>query len=143
MTSGRVSLAGSPKYWTLQGMSPSGRGRQEFRIPHSLVEHVQRYGPPHKFYELKLVKEVLELPTVVFEGLRDEAEEGMCYAGIPSGSYTNQGRKKPPLAGKTFLVFLTQEGKVFQWRWEEADPDQAGYPEKWQERFGSQKWPKT
>lgn len=136
-------MAGSPKYWTLQGMSPTGFGRQEFRIPNALVEHVQRYGPPHKFHELKLVKEVLELPTVVFEGLREEQEEGLCYSGIPSGSYTNQGRKKTPLEGKTFLVFLAPDGKVFQWRWEEADPERAGYPENWQERFEAQKWPKT
>jgi hypothetical protein len=124
-------------------MSPTGAGRQEFRIPNSLVEHVQRYFPAHKFHELKLVKEVLELPTVVFEGLREEQEEGLCFAGIPSGSYTNQGSKKPPLKGKTFLVFLTEDGKVFQWRWEEADPDRKGYPENWQKRFGKQKWPKT
>ena len=124
-------------------MSPTGHGRQEFRIPNSLVEHVQRYGPPYKFHELKLVKEVLELPTVVFEGLREEQEEGLCYAGIPSGSYTNLGRKKPPLNGKAFLVFLDEEGKVFQWRWEEADPRREGYPENWKERFENQKWPKT
>ena len=78
ITSGSVNLAGSPKYWTLQGMSPGGHGRQEFRIPNALVEHVQRYGPEHKFHELKLVKEILELPTVVFEGLREEQEEGLC-----------------------------------------------------------------
>src|SRR5437016_12364625 len=92
-------------------MSPAGTGRKEFRIANSLVEHVQRYGPEHKFHELKLVKEILELPTVVFEGLREDQEEGLCYAGIPSGSYTNQGRKKPPLKGKTFLVFLTEDGR--------------------------------
>jgi hypothetical protein len=97
----------------------------------------------HKFHELKLVKEILELPTVVFKGLREEQEAGLCYAGVPSGSYTNQGRKKPPLPGKTFLVFLDEEGKVFQWRWEEADPEREGYPENWRDRFGSQKWPKT
>ena len=124
-------------------MSPTGVGRQEFRIPNSLVEHVQRYGPEHKFHELKLVKEILELPTVVFEGLREEQEEGLCYAGIPSGSYTNRGRKKAALKGKTFLVFLTEDGKVFQWRWESADSHRHGYPDNWQERFGSQKWPKT
>src|SRR5262245_33504961 len=56
---------------------PSGQGQQEFRIPHTLVEHVQRYGPEHKFYELKLVKEILELPTVILEGLREEQEEGL------------------------------------------------------------------
>lgn len=123
--------------------SPTGHGRQELRIPNTLVEHVQRYGPPHKFHELKLVKEILELPTVVFEGLREEQEKALCYAGIPSGSYTNQGRKKPPLNGMTFLVFLDEHGKVFQWRWQEADPERGGYPENRQERFESQKWPKT
>ena len=123
-------------------MSSSGHATQEFRIPNTLVEHVQRHGPGHKFHELKLVKEVLELPTVIFEGLREEQEEEMCYAGIPSGSYNNQGRKKPPFEGKTFSVFLTEDGKVFQWRWEDADPDREGYPEKWQDRFGSQKWPR-
>ncbi|MFO0969765.1 MAG: hypothetical protein U0793_29770 [Gemmataceae bacterium] len=132
-----MGLRETMRSWTLQGMSPTGHGRQEFRIPNSLV------GPEDKFHELKLVKEILELPTVVFEGLREEQEAGLCYAGIPSGSYTNQGRKKRPLDGKTFLVFLTEEGKVFQWRWEEADAEREGYPEKWQERFGSQKWPKT
>src|SRR5437588_8918947 len=115
-------------------MPATGQGRQEFRIPNALVEHVQRYGPPHKFHELKLVKEILELPTVVFEGLRQEQEEGLCYAGIPSGSYTNQGRKRPRLPGKTFVVFLDAEGQVFQWRWEQADSDREGYPENWQER---------
>ena len=124
-------------------MSPSGHGRQEFRIPNSLVEHVQRYGPEHKFHELKLVKEILELPTVVFEGLREEQEEGLCFAGIPSGSYTNQGKKKAPLEGKTFLVFVDEDDKVFQWRWELADEGCEGYPENWQLRFGRQKWPKS
>lgn len=136
-------MAGAPKYWTLQGASPSGHGRQEFRIPNSLVEHVQRYGPPYKFHELKLVKEVLELPTVVFEGLREEQEEGLCYAGVASCRYTNEGMRKPPPKGKTFLVFLTEDGKVFQWRWEEADPEMDGYPVNWRERFGSQKWPQS
>jgi hypothetical protein len=108
-----------------------------------LVEHVQRYGPEHKFHELKLVKEVLELPTVIFEGLRDEQEDGLCYAGIPSGSYTNQGRKKPVPRGKTFLAFVTSNGQVFQWRWEDEDPDWEGYPIAWRARFTRQKWPKT
>ena len=38
---------------------------------------------------------------------------------------------------------LTNEAKVFQWRWEEADPSMEGYPINWRERFGSQKWPRT
>jgi hypothetical protein len=118
-------------------------GMQEFRIPNEVVEHVQRYGPPYKFFELKLVKEVLSLPTVVFEGLREEQEAGLCYAGVPSGSYTNQGKKKSPLKGKTFLVFLTEDRKVFHWRWENADSERVGYPENWRARFGSQVWPKT
>lgn len=136
-------MAGAPKYWTLQGASPSGHGRQEFRIPSSLVEHIQRYGPQHKFHELRLVKEVLELPTVIFTGLREEQEDGLCYAGIPSGSYTNEGKRKAPLKGKIFLVFVTESGHVFQWRWEEADPKMEGYPLDWRERFESQKWPKS
>lgn len=60
----------------------------------------------------------------------------------PSGTYTNQGGKKPPLKGKAFLVFLTEDGKVFQWRWEDADPNREGYPENWQERFGGSKMAK-
>ncbi len=136
-------MNGPPKYWTLRGASATGYGTQEFRIPHALVEHIERYGPEHKFHELKLVKEVLELPTVIFEGLREEQEDGLCYAGIPSGSYTNQGTKMPPLEGKTFLVFLSNDRKVFQWRWEEADPERSGYPVQWRVRFGSQKWPKS
>jgi len=107
------------------------------------VEHIQRYGPEHKFHELKLVKEVLELPTVIFEGLREEQEDGLCYSGIPSGSYTNLGKKKPPPKGKTFVVFITSDSKVFQWRWEKADPERDGYPLEWQVRFGGQKWPQT
>ena len=34
---GSLRVAGAPKYWTLQGASQSGYGRQEFRIPNSLV----------------------------------------------------------------------------------------------------------
>lgn len=130
---------GPPKYWTLRGASPTGSGTWEVRIPHALVEHVQRYGPEHKFHELRLVKEVLELPTVVFEGLREEQEEGLCYAGVPPCRYSNAGARLPVPPGRTFLVFVT----VFQWRWEEMDPAMSGYPLDWRTRFGRQKWPKT
>ena len=85
----------------------------------------------------------MSCPPSFFQGLREEQEEGLCYAGIPSCSYTNEGKKKPPPKGKTFVVFLTSENQVFQWRWEEADLDIDGYPVKWRARFGSQKWPQT
>jgi hypothetical protein len=78
-----LTVAGAPKYWTLQGASSSGYGKQEFRIPNSLIEHVQRYGPQHKFHELKLVKEVLILPTVIFEGLRAELNSLAELRGAP------------------------------------------------------------
>ena len=77
------------------------------------------------------------------QGLREEQEEGLCYAGVPSCRYTNEGTRRPPPKRKTFLVFVTKDGNVFQWRWEEADPNMEGYPLKWRERFGSQKWPKA
>jgi hypothetical protein len=41
--------------------------------------------------------------------------------------------EKQSLKGKAFVVFLDTDGKVFPWRWENADPEREGYPEKWRE----------
>ena len=51
----------------------------------------------------------------------DEREFARRYARAGDVALSEKSRKKPPLKGKVFLVFVTGEYRVFQWRWEDAD----------------------
>ena len=87
---------------------------------------------------------VLQHPAAVFEGLRwdeDEDRKGVgwrCYCGIPGHAYLRDGTAIQPYAGQVYLVFVNDERVAYNWRWEEADPDNPRFPMGFQERFKRQ-----
>jgi hypothetical protein len=81
-----------------------------------------------------IVPAVLQKPTAVFEGLRldeDEDHRGVgwrCYCGVPAVAYRADGTERPPWPSQVFLVFVNHENVAYNWRWENADPDDPDLP---------------
>jgi hypothetical protein len=127
---------------SLEGLDPSGSGTREFWIQKDLLEFFYKQGLIHKYKSAICVKEVLAAPAVIFEGLqRDGQEEALCYAGLASCRFSNQGAQLPPPPGKTFVVYIRKDDVIFRWDWEPADVN-GTYPLGFRERFGKQLWPK-
>ena len=88
-----------------------------------------------------IVPMILQQPTAIFEGLRqdeDEDSRGMgwrCYCGIPEHAYHSNGTQRNPYPGQVYLVFVNDERVAYNWRWEKADPDDPKVPENHEARF--------
>lgn len=124
------------------GIGPSGAEGQEFTVPKSLIDHYQRYGPAHKFFDALILPDVLKAPSVIFKGLkREEQEGGMCYTGIPSYRYLDHKVTVPPHPEMVYAVFMNSGFVIFEWRWEKSDPEKIAYPIDWINRFEEILWP--
>jgi hypothetical protein len=88
-----------------------------------------------------IVPQILQHPTAVFEGLRqdeDEDRQGVgwrCYCGIPEHAYHSDGSERSSYPGQVYLVFVNDEGVAYNWRWEKAAPDDPDLPQNHQDRF--------
>jgi hypothetical protein len=126
---------------SLDGLDPSGSGTREYWIEKDLLQFFYKKGLLHKFHSAKLVKELLTSPAVIFEVLEQEGQEAaLCYAGLASCRYTNEGHQVPAPKGKTFAVYIRSDDVIVGWDWELAD-DNLTYPQDYRERFGKQLWP--
>jgi len=83
----------------------------------------------------KLVPEILQKPKAIFEGLRKEEDqrytktEGwLCYCGVPSCAYVQNGNKIESRPNEVFLVFVDAEKVVYLWYWYECDNDDPNIP---------------
>ncbi len=93
-----------------------------------------------------LVPEILQKPTVIYEGLRKEEDhrytktEGwLCYSGVPSCAYAQNGSRIEPRPGEVFLVFVDDEKIVYLWYWCECDKDNPNIPVDADIRFRARK----
>ena len=129
---------------SLEGLDPSGAGTHEFWVEKDLIEFFYKEGLLYKFNSLHSVKEVLPNPAVIFRGLqRDGQEEALCYAGLASCRFTNQGSRVKPRPNETFVIYIREDDVIFRWDWEPADANLT-YPRGWQTRFGNPPlWPKN
>ncbi|MGH7138246.1 MAG: hypothetical protein ACREHD_21040 [Pirellulales bacterium] len=88
-----------------------------------------------------IVPEILQQPCAVFEGLRRDEDEDRggvgwrCYCGVPAHAYRADGTVTRPYPSQVYLVFVNDEGVVYNWRWEKADPDDPLIPLDHQTRF--------
>jgi len=93
-----------------------------------------------------LVPFTLSHPDSIFGGLRppDDKYSGespgwLCYCSRPVNDFTATGDVCNPQPNKVFVVFVNEDGLIFNWRWENADID-AFYnkeylPKNYQTRF--------
>jgi hypothetical protein len=135
-------LSPTPGFLELDGLDPSGTGTRVFRIEKSFVQYFYKRSQLDKFHELALVKEILQNPGAIFQGLRTEQEEGFCYAGLASCAFSVRGIQIPPPTGYTFLVFVSTIDQIFQWRWEIAEHNLV-FPIAHETRFERRVWPKV
>jgi hypothetical protein len=129
---------GTKGYETLEGLAPNGVGVCQFLVPKNRINHFKIEGPEHKFWEIWSMVETLKAPLIIAEGLKREGlETGLCYIAKPR-KYRD-GADYPPPPKMVFLVCITHEFKVFEWRWEPEDVLRLNYPNDAQ-RFSNIKW---
>ncbi len=96
-----------------------------------------------RLLRLHLVKEVVTTPLAVFKDWkRPEFEDGLCYCGKPKSDYLGFGKQVPAPKNMVFLVFVTQSGKISDWRWEKECSETPNVPEDFENRFGEMIWPR-
>ena len=113
-----------------------GTGVTEYYITDERIKLVALRGMGHAKDLAYSVREVLADPTGIFRGMREEGERSwLCYVGKPRHSYTTDGNTCPPRKGRVLLVYVNDEGTVYNWRWETATDDDEGLPENHETRF--------
>jgi hypothetical protein len=136
-----LKAIGTKGYETLTGLAPAGKGDCEFKISLRHIQHFEINGPEYKFYELLSVAETLKSPLIIAEGLnRQGYERALCYIAKPKRHGSDW--EGPPPPKMVFLVCMTQDFKIFEWRWEKEDSERCNYPEDAGRRFTRIIWPR-
>lgn len=128
------------QYITLPAAEPDG-STTEVQISYERMQAVGRRSMAHAKECGIIVPQILQEPTAIFEGLRqdeDEAREGYgwrCYCGVPRQAFHADGTSRSPYPDQVYLVFVNNERVAYNWRWEKADPDDPDLPVNHDERF--------
>ena len=80
---------------------------------------------------------VLKTPKAIFRGVREEGElSWLCYCGIPDTAYDRKtGASGPSWADEVFLVYVNDDGMIYNWRWEKCDQTDCDLPINYVSRF--------
>lgn len=113
---------------------------------HQKLADVARRSKGQVLEASRVVREILQRPYAIFEGLRRDDDEPRghafgwrCYCGIPSRAYSRDGAPMEPRPDRVFLVFVTDEGVAYNWRWEPCSDDDPNLPVDYRERFRSRR----
>jgi len=133
------------QYLTLQALDPiTGKLTAEVQISYDRMQAVGRRSLGHAKECGYTVPAILQGPTAVFEGLRQDEDEDprgvgwRCYCGIPEHSFRRDGTEAAPYSNQVYLVFVNEDGIAYNWRWEKADADKPTLPLGYQDRFRKQ-----
>lgn len=133
-------------FFTLTSVDPFSESElktREVGLEKRQIDVLTKNGDKLRLARLKLMEEVLSNPIAIFQDWkRPEHEDGLCYVGRPEIDYRAIDITVPAPPGMVFMIFVKESGKITDWRWEPADSENPDLPEKWQERFGKQIWPK-
>lgn len=129
------------QYLVLPAVNPEDGSVGEVQISYDRMQAVARRSMGHAKECGIIVPSVLQMPTAVFEGLRQDEDDDprgvgwRCYCGIPEYAYRADGSKRSPYPGQVFLVFVNDERVAYNWRWERADEDHPDLPQNHADRF--------
>jgi hypothetical protein len=130
------------QYLTLLAIEPKdGSLSCEVLVSFDRMQSVARRGMGHAKECGLIVPAILQKPSAIFEGLRQDDDEDRrgfgwrCYCGIPEHSFRADGSEARPYPGQVYLVFVNDERVVYNWRWERADPNDPFLPLNHETRF--------
>lgn len=129
------------KFLTLQAINPVDGKMGEVLVSFERMQAVGRRSMGHAKECGINVPLILQQPTAIFEGLRQDEDEDRrgvgwrCYCGIPEHAYCSDGTSRSPYPGQVFLVFVNEDSVAYNWRWERADPDDPSLPLNHETRF--------
>ena len=132
------------QYITIEAVDPKDGTRCEVMISYDRMQAVGRRSMGHAKECAYIVPTILQHPTAIFEGLRRDEDEDRagygwrCYCGIPEHAYLADGTAIRPYPGQVYLVFVNDEGVAYNWRWEQADPEDPRLPVGHEHRFRRQ-----
>ena len=142
----------TPAFHPIIARCPKTGKEKTVKLMASDATRFVKYGPPVRIHEVigdrtdpttgSPVQQVLLNPTAIFGGVREHQKGGHCYCGLPTCAYTNAGAKIPPVPNKVFCVYVNPGEKLFEWGWEQADPDDPMIPLGWNSRYQERIWPK-
>ncbi len=129
------------QYLQLDAVDPDNGKTTKVQISHDRLMAVALRSMGHASEASFIVPHILQKPTAIFEGLRqdeDEDKRGVgwrCYCGVPPHSYRTDGTAGPPYSGQVYLVFVNRDKIAYNWRWEKADPSDPALPLGHENRF--------
>jgi len=123
------------------GVDPATGRQRPIQLDHDKLKDLPRKGAGKVKEAGFIVPEVLAKPSAIFRGLKRDSDEPrhgsgwLCYVGLPSRCFEDDGRAVQPRSDRVFLVFVTDEWIAYNWYWYAADPYQPGFPQDHAERF--------
>jgi len=135
-----------PDYFEVSGFDPfASRLCGGFYLSGPVLQELEDYGPDPKLWGTFLVRDAIERPTVVLEGLkRENYEHGLCYCSTPARRWVNATDTVTPPPREVFCVYVNPVGAgfyVLDWDWRKVGPGGTGIPYRWQRDFGRIVWP--
>lgn len=75
-------------------------------------------------------------PTRIYQGVRDEAaHEWLCYCSLPLTRFNRHGVEVATGESDIFLVFVNEDRRIYEFRWEITDQPDSGIPKDAEKRF--------
>ena len=128
------------RYITIAAAEPDGT-TCEVLISFDRMQSVGRRSLGHAKECALIVPMILQHPAAIFAGLRRDEDEDRrgygwrCYCGLTEHSYRPDGSEARPYPNQVYLVFVNDQRVAYNWRWEQAHPDDPTLPVDHETRF--------
>lgn len=121
----------------VEAVNPADGKPSEVYLRESKIAATARRGMGPAQELARNVPWVLQNPTAIFRGVREEGESlWHCYVGCPKDGYDYKtGERVPPWLGQVFMVFVDDDRIIYNWRWDGVDSDDLRLPENYGRRF--------
>ena len=135
-----------PDPFPMPARDPHGGGTDvKIWVHQQLLEDIQA-STTQKFFDAQLLIPAFEEPVVIFSGLkRPNYTDGYCYSTLPRRRWGAGGKEIQVQKNRVFVAFVTrmEDGRLYllDYEWRLQDPQQRGYPIRWQQSFTRQAWP--
>ena len=135
-----MKLSTSKAFVVQDGKCPESGQRCEFKISTGKISWLHKYGPDDKFYNIWNLAFAVNNPNAIFKGLKREGHDNSyCYSASPARRFVNDSESIPINDGWIFLVFVSHNLEIFDWRFEHAGPV-GRLPENHETRFTKLIW---